>query len=262
MTPSAHVDALRERGFTVLPAVCSSAWVAQCRDTLGSLRARLGSPALSSHGSRQDLGALDASVSSVGLTIGKILRHAPELADGFLAPEVGAVLRDALGDGLRVETTGATISDADRVMHPWHHHVGGLDEDLPEIELAEVPSCFRRITALTYLQEVEPRTGQLLVMPRALADDRARAHAVREAWPGQVAVACPAGSTVLVDERTWHAGLPRTIPGQRMFVGAYFVSGDVPPARRVDDSAEAITRSLFARAAGPGAPSAGIAHPG
>jgi hypothetical protein len=99
---------------------------------------------------------------------------------------------------------------------------------------------------LVYLDELAPGAGQLLIYPRRQSDPIAQPFADERApWDGQVSLACPAGTAVLLDERTWHAATVRSLPGLRMFVGGQFIRSPALRASRADPALPGFRGSLL-----------------
>ncbi|KIG13123.1 hypothetical protein DB30_00501 [Enhygromyxa salina] len=250
--PAAYEAALRHVGYAVLPGVYSEAYLRQATAELDRLYSELGRPPMSCSGRRQHPHpTVNGFTTPVGVTLAKLLAHAPTLTSGFLHPKVLDAVRHVLGDDLRIETTGATISDDTRPIHAWHRHIGGPDEDMPEAERPGRvdPDRIGRLSLLIYLHELGPETGSLLVYPRKLSDplECPFPNDLHQQWPGQVALSGPPGTAVLVEERTWHASLPRTGPGTRRFLGAWLGAGWLPACINFDDSVPAFEDAALHR---------------
>jgi hypothetical protein len=238
------VDALRNTGYVEFPALYSSAFVERAKRALERHYQELGRPPLRGSG-KSSVSQPHAILSGSGLMIGQLLAHAPELIEGYIDPQILAVVGEALGEGMRVETTAAAISDEHRnPVLTWHNHVGGLDEDSERrIDLETLdPTRVRRVTMLVYLDGLSDETGPLLVHPRELADPidcPFPGDDYRVDWQGSVVVTGPPGTAVLLEERTWHASLARKTPGHRRFVGAMLAAAWAPPADNVDPTVSA-----------------------
>lgn len=245
---SAELTQLHKRGFLVLPPMHDAAYLAAAHAALDALHAEFGRPAPSSGGGRTHLSD-DTSISSVGMTFAQIFVRRPELAADFLPPSVVSLLTAIFGGPPQVETSGAMLSDANRPMHTWHCHIGGLDEE--RVDQADPtglpPDRVRRLTVLLYLDAISANDGPLWVQPRSLADPLGCPYPGRErhAWPEQEVVAVPAGTMVLLEERTWHAALPLVSAGLRRFLGTWLVSTGSPPTQNRDPSAAATQALLF-----------------
>jgi hypothetical protein len=46
----------------------------------------------------------------------------------------------------------------------------------------------------------------------------------------------PRGPAVLIEQTTWHAALPQTREGLRMFMGFYFAAATAPAPQAIDES--------------------------
>ena len=205
---------------------------------------KLGRPLLSRR-DKTDLGN-GSVLSGSGLAIGRVLEHAPEVAPRLLNEEARATLRAALGPQVDTEVVAGVISDHNRSLHPWHHHIGGPDEDIVDPELACAEPVLRRLSLLIYLDELRPGSGQLMILPRRLSDPVAQPFDdLRSDWDGQVLLTCPVGTAVLMDERTWHGATRRTVPGLRMFVGGQFVSSPALRASRADPAVPCFHEQLL-----------------
>jgi hypothetical protein len=228
VTTAEHVAALREVGYSILPALYSPEFVQLCQAELERLYEAVGRPKLCCEG-QQNLPLFNGVVSGAGLAFARFLSHAPALQGDFVHPEVLAIARGALGEDMRIEMTSAAISDHTRVMHRWHQHLDAFDEGIPGCEQHRLvdPKAIGRLTFLFYLDEIGPRTGPLVVYPRKLDDpvECPFQNADRELWDGHVAITCPPGSAVVIEARTWHGALPRELPGLRRFAGACFGHG-------------------------------------
>ncbi len=232
-----YVSQLRQQGFAVLPALYTPEEVRLLRRELERLWEAEGRLPLyqDAHG----FVAEDIEIWGLGLVFHKLLKFRPDLAPFLLKPEVAEILRGLLGEGAYIEKTGAVLCDTSRPFFQWHTHVGGIDDELyrrmgwtPQFERAQ------RVVVLIYLNDLDEKGGQLLVWPRRENDpNRPPPFPIENTqWEGQIEVRCPAGSVVIIEQCTWHAALPRTIPGVRMFIGAYYASAEAPPTFDVDES--------------------------
>jgi hypothetical protein len=130
------------------------------------------------------------------------------------------------------------VSDHTRPFLEWHMPVGGIDDEryrrqglLPRFERPE------RISMLVYLDDMDERSGQLLVYPRKITDPMTPPQPISSrAWDGQVAVKGPAGTAVFMEQSTWHAVLPRVDTSPRMFVGFWFAASHAAHAERTDET--------------------------
>ncbi len=237
----AHAAELETRGFTVLPAAYSLAWVETLRSALEAEYDRAGRPPLVAKGHLVDTGT-DMAATAAGYAVRQILDVRPELAPILLDEKLVAVLRAALGEDMQLELAGGLLSDASRPFFKWHNHIGGIDDhkwekrsDYPRSGLPQ------RVLVLVYLQPLSSALGSLLVLPRR-ADDPVEAPGALEShhWAGEEIVEGPAGTAVLIEQATWHAALPQTAEGLRMFVGFYFASSSAPPGPGTDEALRAL----------------------
>lgn len=235
---------LTTQGYTVLAGIYSSEDIGVFRTTLDAIYDELGRPSLTAV-DKPNLGR-GCVMSASGLAIGRLLDHAPELAPRMLHPDVRAVLRGALGPQVEAEVIGGCISDRRRSMHPWHTHIGGPDEDIVDPAVACSPLAIQRVSLLVYLDELRPGSGQLMIYPRRQSDPVTQPFEdERGQWGGQIVLSCPAGTAVVIEERTWHAATTRTFPGLRMFVGGQFVSSPALRASRADPALAGLQEELF-----------------
>jgi hypothetical protein len=233
----AHAAELESRGFTVLPAVYPESVVRTLRAALEAEYDRAGRPEVIADGHLVDKGS-DTAATAAGFAVRQILKTRPELAPILLEPDTVAVLRAALGDDMVLELAGGLLSDASRPFFKWHNHVGGIDDHRWEGR-TDYPRSGRpvRVLVLVYLQPITPSLGSVLVLPRK-PDDPIAAPGALDAlsWEGQHVIEAPAGTAVLIEQTTWHAALPQTAPGLRMFMGFYFASSSAPPGPGTDDA--------------------------
>jgi hypothetical protein len=241
---SHHLDELAAQGYAVLSGIYSSEDIRVFRSTLEAIYDEFGRPLLTTV-DKADLGR-GCLMSASGLAIGRLLDHAPELAPRMLHPEVRAVLRGALGPQVEAEVIAGVVSDHHRSMHPWHTHIGGPDEDIVDPSVACSPLAIRRVSLLVYLDDLEPGAGQLMIYPRRQSDPVVQPFEDERAqWDGHVLLSCPAGTAVVIEERTWHAATTRTFAGFRMFVGGQFVSSAAIRASRADPALPGFHGELF-----------------
>jgi ectoine hydroxylase-related dioxygenase (phytanoyl-CoA dioxygenase family) len=232
----AHARALRERGFCVVEHSHSDAVVAKFRAALEALHRRCGSPVpYSLKGEQLER---DLQLAPTGFVVTRLLAQFPELADELLCPDVIEVVRRVLGRDMHLELTGAVLCDANRPFFSWHNHIGGIDvEDYRARTTWPRFAESQRVIAVLYLDDIDVAGGELRAYPRAIADPTdAPFDEMTPDWPGQVSLHFPAGSTVIFEQCTWHAALPKTSPGLRMFVGAYLTSARAPRTDAIDDS--------------------------
>jgi ectoine hydroxylase-related dioxygenase (phytanoyl-CoA dioxygenase family) len=232
----AHARALRERGFTVVEHSHSAATVARFRAGIEALHRRCGAPVPYSAKGAQ-LGG-DVQLAPTGFVVTRLLAQFPEFADELLCPDVIEIVRRVLGRDMHLELTGAVMCDATRPFFSWHNHIGGIDvEDYRARTTWPRFAESQRVIAVLYLDDIDVAGGELRAYPRAVSDPTdAPFDEMTPDWPGQAALHFPAGSTVIFEQCTWHAAMPKTSPGLRMFVGAYLTSSRAPRTEAVDDS--------------------------
>lgn len=241
---SRRLHDLATQGAAVLPGIYSSEDIAIFRQALEAVHAQLGWPPLTAMG-KVDLGR-GCVMSANGLAVGRLLDFAPDLAPRMLHPDVRALLREALGPDVEAEIIAGCMSDHHRSMHPWHTHIGGPDEDVADAAIVCAPDEIRRVSLLVYLDDLEPGAGQLLYWPRRLSDPTSQPfEEERDEWEGGVTLSCPAGTAVVLEERTWHGATTRTLAGYRMFVGGQFVCSSRLRASRADPALPAFQAQLF-----------------
>lgn len=232
----AHARALRERGYTVVVGGHTPEQVARLRAALTELYTRHGSPTPYDPSGRSL--AADVQLAPTGFVLTRLLALCPELADDLLAPRVIAAARALLGPDARLELTGAVICDRRRPFFSWHNHIGGIDvedyrarQDFPRF------SASQRVIVVHYLDTIDGESGELRALPRRLSEPTEPPHdPMLETWPDQEKLHFPAGSTLILEQCTWHAVMPVRRPGLRMFIGAYLTAPDAPPTTSVDDS--------------------------
>ncbi|PRQ04993.1 phytanoyl-CoA dioxygenase family protein [Enhygromyxa salina] len=237
----AHVHALRDRGFTIVERSHSPATVASLRAALTELYQRSGAPTPYSAKGEQ-LGA-DVQLAPTGFVVTRLLAQVPELAHELLSPAVVEVVRRLLGRDMHLELTGAVLCDAARPFFSWHNHIGGIDvEDYRARSTWPRFTESQRVIAVLYLHDIDARGGELRVYPRRIGDPTEAPHdEMTPDWPGHEKLHFAAGSTVILEQCTWHAAMPRLTPGLRMFVGAYMTSARAPKTDASDDSLAGFT---------------------
>jgi ectoine hydroxylase-related dioxygenase (phytanoyl-CoA dioxygenase family) len=147
------------------------------------------------------------------------------------------------------------LSDASRPFFDWHVHIDGVDDAHYENKRAYPTfECSERVTHILYLDDLTEDNGQLLVYPRRLTDPTTPPFDPRrEHWEGQVAIDCPRGSVVVLEQCTWHAAQQKRSGGIRAFVGSYFASGRskvtplADPALADWDGDDEVFRSILPR---------------
>lgn len=249
----AHARSLRERGYTVVVGGHTPEQVARLRAALTEIYVRSGSP--TPYDPRGRSISADVQLAPTGFVLTRLLALCPELADDILAPRVVAAARALLGPEARLELTGAVICDQRRPFFSWHNHIGGIDvEDYRARQDYPRFSRSQRVIVVHYLDDIDGDGGELRALPRALDEPTEPPHDIMtETWPGQERLHFPAGSTLILEQCTWHAVMPVRRPGLRMFVGAYLTSSEAPTTDAIDDSLRSFTgggpllRSLLPR---------------
>jgi hypothetical protein len=231
-------EGLRElvtQGFTVLPALRDPDAIARLTRALDRLRDEAAPPRL--HADDDLVLAEDTKVSAVGLTFFGLLGRAPEIAELFVAEDLIALLREALGPALELEQSCGVLSDEQRPFFFWHHHVGGIDGQDFRGESPPPPARLERLVCTIYATPLDEAHGEMLVHPRAVGDSLSPPHTPgRVPWPGATPLRAPAGSVVVLDEATWHAVTPMRAPGLRRFAAFFVRRAGLVPTRRVDDT--------------------------
>jgi len=227
---------LRDESYAVCPGLYGAEEVALLREELARVHREAGSPV--PYGEGVTWLSENVELSSTGFVVHKLLGRAAGLSRGLLPAEVVAVARSVLGDDMHLEMVAGVVSDHTRPFFEWHMHVGGIDDERyrrdglrPRFERAE------RVSMLVYLDEMNERSGQLLVLPRKITDPiEAPYDVASKRWEGQLAVSGPPGTAVLMEQSTWHAVLPREDRSPRMFVGFWFAAAHATGAERTDES--------------------------
>jgi ectoine hydroxylase-related dioxygenase (phytanoyl-CoA dioxygenase family) len=231
-----HHRALLERGYTVVENTHGEAQLTVLRDSLERIHRAHGSPR--PHASPEQVLTRNVIVNPTGFVVFELLAVAPEVASCLVSPALVDVVRALLGPDMHLELTGGSISDASRPFFSWHNHIGGIDveayrdrEAYPRFERSQ------RVIAVVYLDDIDAAGGELLVLPRKITDPTAPpGDRFAPTWEGEVVVHLRRGSTLLLEQCTWHAVRPCTRSGLRMFVGAYFASSEAPPTQLRDSS--------------------------
>jgi hypothetical protein len=228
-----HRQAVHERGYAAIDGVLDAAAVSELHAALHELWQGLGCPALYS---RADVVLSDrVHVSPVGLTTVGILDPVPGAARILLEPRVLAAFQSLLGPELEVELSAGVVSDSTRPFFFWHNHVGGIDgEDFRKRHDGHVDGV-ERLACTTYLTPLDDEHGVMLIHPRRVGDPIAPPfHPGSDPWPGAVELRCPAGTTLLLDQTTWHAVTPMRAPGLRAFLSFFVRRRGLPPTVRRD----------------------------
>lgn len=245
------VVSLRERGYAVFERAYDAQEVEYLRDLLTSKYEALGRPALDSNPPTHP--APDVEIGPAGMVLLKLTKHHPELAQRLFKPHIIAAIRGLLGDDMHLELVAGAVSDASRPFFDWHVHIGGVDDaTLGNNRQFRRYERSERVTALLYLDDLNDDNGKLLVHPRRLQEPTEPPYDVKSRhWEGQVEIACPAGSFVVLEQCIWHAARPKTTAGLRRFVGSYFAARGVSPTPLFDetlrdwDGSDTLFRSLL-----------------
>jgi hypothetical protein len=247
MMPGDPLAELCARGFATLPAVLAPSEVAQLHRQLVELCQQTGHPALFS---QADVVLGERTVvSPVGMTFGGLLTRVPQIERILLHPAVLAAFGAALGQHLELELSAGVVSDSSRPFFFWHNHLGGIDGPMWRSRDDVTLRRFERLACTTYLSPLDDDHGVMLVQPRGLGEAVAPPFAPgRDPWPTQTEVRCAAGTTVLLDQVTWHAVTPMRVVGRRAFVSFFVRRAGLAPTVRCDDTvAEALARSAALR---------------
>lgn len=242
-------EPLRARGFRVLER-SHEQHLPALRAALDSLWRELGEPTTFSTEDREL--APGIVLGQTGLGVHRLLERRPELEPLLLTEPLIDAIEAALGRDFVLEVASAVVVTRARPFFAWHTHIDGDDEGArsswttwPRYERPE------RLTAVIYLDDLDDDGGPLLVMPRAIEDPtEPPSPAVDGEWEGQVVVRVPAGSTVLLEQCTWHAARQMRREGVRRFIGLFARRSTASPSVRVDPSLRTLTGPLarFARA--------------
>lgn len=231
MDTAEHVREIREQGYTVFERVYDEAWVDAVRGEIVAHYEALGAPTPWSQDSREV--AEDVVVCMAGLSVRSLLRALPHRAHGLLNPRAVECMRRVLGPQMYMEVAGWIVSDHHRPFFDWHVHIHGQDDSY-HLERGCWPrlSSVRRLMTLLYLEDLGGDHGTFLVYPRKEGDP-AEPPFEREAhaWPGQVELALPRGSLLVVDQSTWHAVRRQLDDELRIWIGCTFAS---PTAHRAN----------------------------
>jgi hypothetical protein len=256
-------EELRERGYTVFERAYDDSEVRYLRGLLLDAYDRVGRPPLRANPPVRP--AENVEVGPAGIIFHKLTRLFPEVGPHLLKRPIVETMRRLMGPGMYLELPAGVLSDASRPFFDWHTHIDGVDDAFygnrrpyPSFTTSE------RVTHLLYLDDIDERRGRLLVLPRKIGEPTAPPQDPRaERWEGMVAIECPAGSVVVLEQCTWHAAERMTVPGLRSFVGCYFSSGRGRPTPLADpelahwSGSDALFRSVlppasaFADANGP-----------
>lgn len=218
------VRQLFEQGYTVFERAYSTEEVDYFRDHLTRVYDRIGRPKLSANPPYNP--APDVEIGPAGIVFHKLTTHYPEMAPRLYKRHIIEAIRGLLGEDMHLELPAGALSDSSRPFFDWHVHTGGVDDAY--FDNKRVYTTFERserVTVLLYLDDLTEENGRLLVYPRKLRDPTAPPYDVKlQSWPGQVEIACPRGSMVVLEQCTWHAARQKRSPGVRGFIGSYFAS--------------------------------------
>jgi hypothetical protein len=230
------VDELFERGYTVFERAYSPAEVDYFRGHLTRVYDRIGRPKLSANPPAHP--EPDVEIGPAGIVFHKLTTHYPEMAPRLYKPRIIDTIRGLLGDDMHLELPAGALSDSSRPFFDWHIHIDGVDDAYYDNK--RVYRTFdrsERVTVLLYLDDLTEENGRLLIHPRKLDDPTAPPHDVKQnEWPGQVEIACPRGSMVVLEQCTWHAARQKRSPGVRGFIGSYFAAHDAKRSPLSDES--------------------------
>jgi hypothetical protein len=218
------VRELFEQGYTVFERAYPEEEVDYFRNHLTRVYEQMGRPKLIANPPIYPLP--DVQIGPAGVVFLKLTTHYPDMAERLYKRHIIDTIRALLGDDMYLELPAAALSDSSRPFFDWHIHIDGIDDE--SLDYKRVYRSFERserVTVLLYLDDLTEENGRLLVYPRKLTDPTAPPHDVHlESWPGQVEIACPRGSMVVLEQCTWHAARPKRTPGVRGFVASYFAA--------------------------------------
>ncbi|RLB51475.1 MAG: hypothetical protein DRJ42_16775 [Deltaproteobacteria bacterium] len=247
-----HVEALRERGFTVLPGLHREEDAHAVRACLLDLHGSMESPP----GGDPSHPALrpGVEVSPAGMVFHRLAAERPDIVPRLLHPTAVQVVRGLLGEDMFLELLAGVVSDHHRPFFEWHTHVGGVDDESTGYN-REFPTFTRseRVTMLHYVEGLTDDNGPLLVLPRRVDEGTEPPYPTsQEQWPGQVELLCPPGSVVILEQSTWHAACRRKTPGLRLYTGFYFAAAGAAKNPVFDETlrdyagSDALFRSVLA----------------
>ncbi|AKF03211.1 phytanoyl-CoA dioxygenase family protein [Sandaracinus amylolyticus] len=240
-------EAIRERGYALIPGLLSAAEIACARSSLERLVHAVAPEQLYAPSSvtvaRPEIAA-SFVLTPTGLTITGLQHVAPEIAPLLLRDRLLSPLRALLGDDLRLEALGAAVSDRMRPFFGWHTHIDG-EEEWTRMRAKRWPAkpTVERVIVVVYLDDLDDDGGPLLVLPRRVGDPTTPSHdTLARDWPGQVVLRPTAGTAVLLEQCTWHAAHSLRRAGHRMFVGGYFATRESPTPAFADATLDALLR--------------------
>lgn len=225
-TVSDALQDLYQRGYAVFERAYSEEEVAFLRNGLVSAWEDLDRPSLRGFPPREL--SKDAVVGPAGLVLLSLTSRYPHFASRLFKPQIIQTIRELLGNDMQLELSAGTLSDSTRPFFDWHVHIGGADDAFydykrpyPLFEHSE------RVTHILYLDDLNEDNGKLVIYPRKLTDPTVPPfEKTAEHWPGEIEVACPSGSVVILEQCTWHAARQKKTDGLRAFIGSYFASKD------------------------------------
>jgi len=241
-----HARDLFERGYTVFEDVLSADEVRTLRSAIVDLLAVIEPPAY--YAAKTQPVTDTVGITSTGLAISRLLDDRPALTPLVVRRPIVEAMRDALGDGFRLELAGAVVSDAARPFFRWHTHIDGEEEGSRVQAGAWRPvEGVERVLTLLYLDDLTDETGPLYVHPRRAGDPTPPPHDLAlEAWPDMVELRPRAGTVVALDQCTWHAARSLRGPGLRIFSGCYWAAADAARPGHTDERLAACDLAMIA----------------
>lgn len=230
-----HARDLFERGYAVLEDELSADQTQTLRRGIVELLGEIEPPAY--YAAKTEPVTETVGITSTGLAISRLLDDRPELTPLVVRRRVLEVMREALGDDLRLELAGAVVSDAARPFFRWHTHIDG-EEEGARVQAGAWPAVegVERVLTLLYLDDLTDETGPLYVYPRRAGDPTTPPHDLDlEAWPDRVELRPRAGTVVAVDQCTWHAARSMRGPGLRIFSGCYWAAANAARPAHTDE---------------------------
>lgn len=228
--PQVYADEVVQKGYSVIDGLYSPDEVEDIRAELAALYEQTQRPPL--HSRYTQFLAPNIRIERTGANYYSVADQRPGLSRYRMKPFVFQVLRRLLGDDFILDMTLCQICDQSRPFLTWHHHLGGLDQDLYQdlydrerLAAIDVP---RRLNVFVYLDDISPAGGQLLLYPKVVSPLEPPFPETRPEWDGRVAANFSKGTVVLLDQATWHAATSRSLPGLRMIFGIYVSERHAP----------------------------------
>ncbi|HYF51386.1 MAG TPA: hypothetical protein VEJ63_18370 [Planctomycetota bacterium] len=223
--PEVYRSQVEQRGYTILEAAYSSAECRHIRDIFESAWRRA---ECRSRGGR------------FGFVMHPLLRYAPEMAPFYARRDVISVLREVLGDEVRLAHSGGLFSDESRQFTEWHYHRTDMGSDkVWDLKRTEPPARVERVLANVYVDGSNPDVGELLLYPRRISDPLAPPTLARTGdWPNQIVVTCPPGSIVIFDQHVFHAARPSRGACARRIFGGHYQGWSNPAPHREDNASD------------------------